>query len=156
MDRTWKWGYHQHHFISFFYNTVHMDIPGNTPTHLILIDFSSTPVALFPALIIYLLSPQPQGRDHMSPVTPGSQMLLQQHWVHTWDCINSHVFPTLTSASKDGHHHWAHIFFHQIDLYFSMHYSEINLYYTVCLYFSQQWYSELTDQPTRSCIPPIT
>ena len=32
-----------------FYGTVHMDIPGNTPpTHLILIDFSSTPDALFP------------------------------------------------------------------------------------------------------------
>jgi len=26
-----------------FYGTVHMDIPGNTPTHRILIDFSSTP-----------------------------------------------------------------------------------------------------------------
>ena len=34
--------------LSFFYGTVHMDIPGNTPTHLILIDFSSTPNAVFP------------------------------------------------------------------------------------------------------------
>jgi len=62
-------------------------------------------------MLVNQLSPQPQGRDHMSPVTPGSQMLLQQHWVHTWDCINSHVFPALTSASKDGHHHWAQFSF---------------------------------------------
>jgi len=49
---TLKWGYHQHNFI-FFYGTVHMDIPENTPTHLILIDFSSIPDALFPGTALY-------------------------------------------------------------------------------------------------------
>jgi len=34
--------------LSVFYGTVHTDIPGNTPTHRILIDFSSTPDAVFP------------------------------------------------------------------------------------------------------------
>ena len=35
--------------LSFFYGTVHMDIPGNTlPPTLILINFSSTTDALFP------------------------------------------------------------------------------------------------------------
>jgi len=40
---TWKWGYHQHNFI-FFYGTESIWIFLETPpTHIILIDFSSTP-----------------------------------------------------------------------------------------------------------------
>jgi len=34
LERNMKMGYHQHNL----QGTVHMDIPGNTPTHLILID----------------------------------------------------------------------------------------------------------------------
>jgi len=34
--------------LSVFYGTVHTDIPGNIPTHRILIDFCSTPDAVFP------------------------------------------------------------------------------------------------------------
>jgi len=56
--RCWGWvernvkmgvppSWDQHIFV-FFYGTVHMDIPGNIPTHRILIGFSSTPDAFFP------------------------------------------------------------------------------------------------------------
>ena len=47
MERNLKMGVPLTQFY-LFYGTIHMDIPGNTPTHLILIDFRSTSDALFP------------------------------------------------------------------------------------------------------------
>ena len=42
MERNLKMGVLPTQFY-LFYGTVHMDVPGNTPTHLILIDFIFTP-----------------------------------------------------------------------------------------------------------------